>query len=134
MKSNLLTLIVLLISTAPDGHFRGGKRITNEPTEVDLFSLSEAQLDAIHSDKQIIRPQDWADKYAEAKARFGLSQPQDSNAQVVKLRAVLADREEELRDRIAVEALLRDQLAVANARIAQLEGTPDQTESKSKAK
>ena len=116
--NHLLSIVVALISTAVDGHFRGGKKITKEPTEVDLATLTEAQLDAIHQDKNIIRPVAWADAYFEAKARFSnTSQPVDPNVAIAELRTLLANREAQLRDLIAVEANRRAQMADCEAQL-----------------
>lgn len=109
-KTKLTVLTVTLISLIADGHYRGGKKITRDGVEVNLLTLSLAQLESIDRDPQILRPEGWAHAYAQAKEHLGAPSEPPSNPSLVK----------EIEDLKAVNADLRAQIDAANAQIAEL--------------
>lgn len=120
-KTILTTLLVTLISLTVEGHFRGGKKITRDGVEVDLLTLSLAQLESIDRDPQILRPEGWADAYALAKDHLGAPSEPRGNLSYIK----------EIEDLKAANADLRIQLDNATAQIADLT-KPAETSAKTK--
>ena len=67
---------IKLYSTAPNGHYRAGTLITNAGVEVETDGLTAQILDAINEDPRLVRPDNWADVYKEARAELGKLAPQ----------------------------------------------------------
>lgn len=106
----LTALLVTLISLTTEGHYRGGKKITRDGVEVDLLTLSLAQLESIDRDPQLLRPEGWADACAKAKEHLGAPSEPRTNLSFLK----------EIEGLQAANADLRIQLDNATAQLAEL--------------
>lgn len=59
--------IIKLYSLSPAGHYRAGKYISPQGTELDITGATPATLESIDADIRLVRPEAWADIIAAAR-------------------------------------------------------------------